>query len=154
MSETTEIYVLVPLGWTTPLTLSLFLIFIYFFWKIGDNFPILSQKHGIFSIEQAISRVGIIGVTVMALLSGFGAVNAPYTCMAYFARQVTPEDLQILEKKLKQTLEMIVVKKRKLLLKEMEIKKSVFSEGGYLGGNIFNRVIGTLTNRSGNEQLE
>ena len=67
-------------------TIAAWLAFLYFFWKIGDPFPILSPKHGIFSIEQCIGRVGVIGVTLMALLSGFGAVNYPYTSMFYFIR--------------------------------------------------------------------
>ncbi|KAH8024381.1 hypothetical protein HPB51_022865 [Rhipicephalus microplus] len=69
-----------------PLALGAWLVFVYLFWKIGDPFPILSPKHGILSIEQVISRVGVVGVTLMAVLSGFGAVNYPYTSMAYFMR--------------------------------------------------------------------
>lgn len=69
-----------------PLSTAVWFMYIYLFWKIGDPFPLLSPKQGILAIEQAISRVGVIGVTVMALLSGFGAVNYPYTSMAYFMR--------------------------------------------------------------------
>ncbi|XP_069746573.1 Golgi pH regulator isoform X2 [Narcine bancroftii] len=89
------------------------LAFIYFFWKLGDPFPILSPKHGILSIEQLISRVGVIGVTLMALLSGFGAVNCPYTYMSYFLRNVTESDILALERRLLQTMDMIISKKKR-----------------------------------------
>ncbi|OWK05495.1 GPR89A, partial [Cervus elaphus hippelaphus] len=90
----------------------LWLTFMYFFWKLGDPFPILSPKHGILSIEQLISRVGVIGVTLMALLSGFGAVNCPYTYMSYFLRNVTDTDILALERRLLQTMDMIISKKK------------------------------------------
>lgn len=67
-------------------TILVWIAFLVIFWKIGDPFPILSTKQGLLSIEQLVSRIGVIGVTVMALLSGFGAVNYPYTSMRYFIR--------------------------------------------------------------------
>jgi len=103
-----------------PLSLVVWCIYFYIFWKLGDPFPILSPKHGILSIEQGISRVGVVGVTVMALLSGFGAVNYPYTSMAVFMRPVTLLDVQTIEKKLIHTLEMITSKKRKIALAQRE----------------------------------
>lgn len=111
----------------TPLSLLFWLLFIYFFWKIGDPFPILSTKHGIFSIEQAISRIGVIGVTVMAFLSGFGAVNYPYTSMFYFMRNVSDNDITAMEKKLMQTMDLIVSKKKKLAILAKEKVKNAFS---------------------------
>ncbi|XP_078258333.1 Golgi pH regulator isoform X2 [Rhinoraja longicauda] len=92
------------------------LTFMYFFWKLGDPFPILSPKHGILSIEQLISRVGVIGVTLMALLSGFGAVNCPYTYMSYFLRNVTDSDILALERRLLQTMDMIISKKKRIAM--------------------------------------
>lgn len=68
------------------------MLFLYGFWRIGDPFPLLSVSHGVFTIEQAVSRIGIIGVTVMAILSGFGAVNYPYTSMTYFIRYELKND--------------------------------------------------------------
>lgn len=106
-----------------PLALGAWLVFVYLFWKIGDPFPILSPKHGILSIEQVISRVGVVGVTLMAVLSGFGAVNYPYTSMAYFMRVVTLTDVQNMEKKLLQTLDVIIMKKKRIALAMREKQK-------------------------------
>jgi len=110
----------VPRKYLYVFSIAGWLCFMFLFWKLGDPFPILSPKHGIFSIEQGISRVGVIGVTLMALLSGFGAVNYPYTSMTYFMKDVTSRDVQSLEKKLMQTYDMIAVKKKRiaLLMKE------------------------------------
>ena len=97
--------------------------FLYLFWKIGNPFPILSPKHGIFSIEQGISRVGVIGVTLMAILSGFGAVNCPYTYMTIFMRHVTNADILSLEKRLVQTMDMIIIKKKRIALAKRESER-------------------------------
>ena len=79
----------------------LWCLIFYFFWKLGNPFPMLSADHGIFSIEQGVSRIGVLGVTIMAVLSGFGAVNYPYTSMSYFIRHVTDLDVQTLGRSLR-----------------------------------------------------
>ncbi|KAF6215255.1 hypothetical protein GE061_010007 [Apolygus lucorum] len=130
-------YILINIRFVTPnmirpLTTGIWLLFIYLFWKLGDPFPLLSPKQGILSIEQAISRVGVIGVTVMALLSGFGAVNYPYSSMAYFIRQVSNADALALEKRLLQTMDMILAKKKRIALSKRG-SKAGFSIGSPAG---------------------
>lgn len=121
-------------GMIKPLTIGAWLGFMYLFWKLGDPFPILSPKHGIFSIEQGISRVGVFGVTLMALLSGFGAVNYPYTSMAYFMRPVSATDCQMQEKKLMQTMDMIIMKKKRIALAEREKLQQVSNQSTGIWG--------------------
>lgn len=136
------------------LSVLVWFVYLYLFWKVGDPFPIQSTRRETFSMEQAVSRVGVIGVTVMALLSGFGAVNYPYTSMALFIRQekinsigviyqyltilinvilharrpVRQSDIQSVEKKLTQTLDMTLVKKRRLAISR---KDSGSPSGGF-----------------------
>lgn len=95
-------------------TCAVWCVFILCFWKIGNPFPISSPKHGILSIEHQISRVGIIGVTLIAMLSGFGAVNYPYTSMTIFTTSVSPVDTATAEKRLLQTYDKIVTKKKQI----------------------------------------
>ncbi|EDO34403.1 predicted protein [Nematostella vectensis] len=97
--------------------------FLYLFWKIGNPFPILSPKHGILSIEQGISRVGVIGVTLMAILSGFGAVNCPYTYMTFFMRHVNDSDILSLERRLSQTMDMIISKKKRIAMVKRDSRR-------------------------------
>ena len=114
-----------------PMGLILYAAFFVAFWKIGDPFPISSPKHkeslsGIFSIEQLMSRIGVIGVTLMAFLSGFGSVNFPYSNTTYFRRTVKSSDIDNLERKLMQTYEIIITKKRRLSIAEHnQLKRNV-----------------------------
>ncbi|CAL8143720.1 unnamed protein product [Orchesella dallaii] len=123
-------------GGQRGLSILVWFMYLYMFWKVGDPFPIVSPRHGTFSMEQAVSRVGVIGVTVMALLSGFGAVNYPYTSMALFIRPVKESDIQGVERKLSQTLDMILIKKRRLTLNSRSNKPS---SGGFWNWNILSR---------------
>ena len=76
----------------------------------GDYFPLAGgdRSHSFFRMEQWIGRIGVVGVTIMAVLSGFGAVNCPYTYMAYFLRGVDRQEMAALERRLMQTVEVIV----------------------------------------------
>ncbi|VDK34652.1 unnamed protein product [Taenia asiatica] len=124
----------------------LFLFYAYLFWRLGISFPISSPRHSLFSFEPCIGRVGVIGVTIMALLSGFGAVNYPYTCMSLFIHPVSRVDIDAGEKRLMQTLNMLLAKKRRLSLVELE-KKSSFNDNGFWG------VIHAVGNRLGGSNV-
>lgn len=71
-----------------------FTVYLWCFYKIGSIFPVIDQsvKISFFSIEQGISRIGIIGVTLLALISGYGSVSGPASYI--FVRQISSELLE------------------------------------------------------------
>lgn len=58
------------------------------------------------------SRIGVIGVALMAILSGFGAVSAPYTYLFYFLRPVSDNDIRDLEHRYGHLVDIIAAKKQ------------------------------------------
>ncbi|KAK3808713.1 MAG: GPR89A [Benniella sp.] len=109
-----------------PIAGVIWLVYFYLFAKVGSSFPVQGSKTSgilsVLSIEWGMSRVGIIGVTISAILSGFGAVNGPYSNLFIFLRQVTDSDIQLAEKKLMQTLEMIASKKKQIVVHEARVR--------------------------------
>ena len=65
----------------------------------------------------------------MALMSGFGAVNYPYTSMAIFMKSVTQADVTQLERKLMQNQDMVIAKKKRIVLAERELLVQVSYTG-------------------------
>jgi len=122
-------------------TIILYLLYLLIFWRISIYFPIYSkyaQTKDINALTEGIGRVGIFGVTFMAILSGFGAVNSPYTTLSIFLKPITKNDINVAERKYQKTMENILMKKRRLLkLKEkymeseQQVPKQTFT-------NIFN----------------
>ncbi|ORX45040.1 hypothetical protein BCR36DRAFT_333798 [Piromyces finnis] len=100
----------------------LYILYLLIFWKISVYFPIYSkyaQLEDINTLTEGIGRVGIFGVTFMAILSGFGAVNSPYTALSIFIKPITKNDINVAERKYQKTMENILMKKKRLLkLKE------------------------------------
>ncbi len=129
-----------PERWLAPAACLTWVAYVCLFWKIGDPFPIHNPKHGVLSVETVLSRVGVVGVTIMAALSGFGAVNYPYSSMVMFMRVVTPSDVAAVERRLQQTVDVAVAKKKRVVMAEREeaARRKRAGQGG--GGGWWDRM--------------
>ncbi|KAL4167043.1 hypothetical protein KRP22_012530 [Phytophthora ramorum] len=125
-------------------------VYLYGFWRLGSVLqPDLPQQSvdALFSIRNFVSRVSLLGVLFMALLSGFGAVNCPYEYMTFFWRRVAEEDIEFLEKRLRHNLDILIAKKKRLTL---ELRASARRQdeafaGGAKKGSFFSRAFGLFS---------
>eukprot|EP01094_Clydonella_sp_ATCC50884_P026805 TRINITY_DN7472_c0_g1_i2.p1 TRINITY_DN7472_c0_g1~~TRINITY_DN7472_c0_g1_i2.p1 ORF type:complete len:311 (-),score=81.58 TRINITY_DN7472_c0_g1_i2:621-1553(-) len=116
-------------------------VFLYVFLRLGDPFPVLTSQYGHLDlIELGVSRVGVVGVTVMAFLSGFGAVNTPSTWLAYLMRQPGQNELEHARRQVLQTMNSILLKKKKLA----QARENALSSSSSSSGGLWSRLVSVV----------
>eukprot|EP00177_Eucheuma_denticulatum_P003984 GFKZ01007196.1.p1 GENE.GFKZ01007196.1~~GFKZ01007196.1.p1 ORF type:complete len:487 (+),score=72.17 GFKZ01007196.1:146-1606(+) len=107
------------------ISLLLELIFLYLLYRLGDPFPLYSHPYhrslsfSLLSIEAAMSRVLVLGTTMLAILSGFTAVHLPYSYLSSVIHPVKEKQVTALADKLRRSLDTVLAKKRALLHTEI-----------------------------------
>ena len=85
-------------------------VFLWLFWTAGGAFPILrgggasgggSGGGGALSLEGAVGRLGVLGVTAAAVLSGVGAISTPYGLLSVFLQDVSEGDIAATQRNLR-----------------------------------------------------
>eukprot|EP00048_Salpingoeca_helianthica_P001063 m.46274 g.46274 ORF g.46274 m.46274 type:complete len:467 (+) comp11108_c0_seq1:74-1474(+) len=123
-------------------SIALWALFVWLFWHLGDPLPVVDSDIGLLAVEQGVGRIGIVGVTCMALLSGWGAVFSPYSYMARFSKPVDAARLRTAERQLLQTMSMSLSKKRRLALAAFHRRGPAPAPG------LFSRLSSVFTGKS------
>merc|ERR1719226_217384 len=83
-----------------------------FWYAISFSGTMLRFEGAGFTAEPLVARLGVFGIGVVAMLSGFGAVNFPYRSMHSLLRPVTHRQVADVEHRLQYTMKLITTRKR------------------------------------------
>lgn len=119
-----------------------FAIWITCFWWIGQGLPGTHVLERAYNSRKSLSeacleRIGIIGISLMALLSGFASVSSLWQTFGVRVRSVSETDIARKQAGLDATREMLEIKRSRL--RALEAKMSEAPERGFM-----NKVIGSI----------
>ncbi|KAK0388472.1 hypothetical protein NLU13_4716 [Sarocladium strictum] len=149
-------------AWTVNLVL--FGVWLFAFWSVGRAIPVAATNHAPEGtnmsfvdaiLRGSLERVGVVGISLMALLAGFASVSTPWHTfgMRKRKRPVTEADIQRKEGGLEATSEMLATKRHRLGQLERKIAESqaVKRSGTTGGAGVFGKMMGTLRGPSADE---
>ena len=104
-----------------------FTLWLLGFWWLGKGIPgtyihEMASQPGKDLSEACLERVGIIGISLMALLSGFAAVSSPWQIFGAKQRPVTESDVARKQAGLDATNDMLAAKKSRLRALQRKVK--------------------------------
>lgn len=76
-----------------------------------------------FDLEGEIQGMGTVGLVSVAVLSGWGAIHAPYVYGPWFVKRYSDAEIQGLEEKLVNVMEMIAAKERREAQYKYQVRK-------------------------------
>uniref|UniRef100_A0A7S0R650 Golgi pH regulator conserved domain-containing protein n=1 Tax=Chlamydomonas leiostraca TaxID=1034604 RepID=A0A7S0R650_9CHLO len=123
------------------------LAFMWCFWRVGHYLPgVPPPVEGVLHVKQAVSRVGVMGTWMIAVLSGYAAVSVPYSYLSLFVRPVEAGEVAAMDEQYRQTCALVEEKKRRLAAAQAELERmgpgGGASGGGGLLGGLLSGVMG------------
>ncbi|KAE8451877.1 hypothetical protein EG329_002718 [Mollisiaceae sp. DMI_Dod_QoI] len=122
------------------------------FWWLGKGVPgtyihTMASQPGKDLNEACLERVGIIGISLMALLSGFAAVSAPWQTFGAKQKPATEADVNRKQAGLDATNDMLAAKRSRLRALQRKIQDTP-AEG------FMTKVIGTIRGSADTQELK
>lgn len=96
-----------------------FIIWLMMFWWLGKSLPgtyvyDTANQAGKSMMEACLERVGVVGISMMAILSGFAAISSPWQTLKAKSRPVTETELLRKQAGLDATIDMLGSKRNRL----------------------------------------